>query len=559
MSDREFDAIIIGAGFSGLYMLHKLRGLGYSAKVVEAGEDVGGTWYWNRYPGARCDIESVEYSYSFDKALEEEWDWSERYAAQPEILRYLQHVAERFDLRRDIAFGSRVTATHWDETAKRWQVSTDKGGDYLARYVIAATGCLSSFNRPDIPGLDSFAGEVYATGTWPHEGVDFTGKRVAVIGTGSSAIQSIPQIARQADQLTVFQRTPNYVVPAQNHALSEEHWRDYRAGYGELRENARQAQFGAALPLPMSPKGALESDLAELEADLEKRWSYGGLPGFIGAFHDTLMDVSAADRVGDFVRGKIRERVNDPEVAELLCPKDYPFASKRLCVDIDYFETYNRDNVRLVDLNTTPIERIDEAGVQTSDALFEVDAIVLATGFDAMTGALSRIDIRGRDGETLKEKWAEGTRTYLGLMNAGFPNLFTITGPGSPSVMSNMPTSIEQHVDWIAQAMVDLDERGVKTIEPLPDAEEVWTAHNSEIAEMTIFVHANNWYQGANIPGKPRVFMPYLGGVGAYRNICEEVRAKDYQGFAIDGEGQSTDIDFLDHVMRLMPQPAEAA
>ena len=559
MADQEFDAIIVGAGFSGLYMLHKLRALGFSAHAIEAGHDVGGTWYWNRYPGARCDIESVEYSYSFDKDLEADWDWSERYAAQPEILRYLQHVAERFDLRRDIEFETRVTAAHWQEDAHRWLVGTDRGRSYSARFVIAATGCLSSFNRPDIPGLDSFAGEIYATGTWPHEGVDFTGKRVAVIGTGSSAIQSIPLIAKQAKQLTVFQRTPNYVVPAQNHALSDEHWRDYRAGYSGLRQNARVSQFGAALPLPMSPKPALESTQDELEEDLEKRWAYGGLPGFIGAFPDTLFETAAADLVGEFVRGKIRERVKDPVVAELLCPKDYPFASKRLCVDIDYFETYNRDNVRLVDLNATPIEAVTADGVKTSAELVELDAIVLATGFDAMTGALTRIDIRGREGVTLKDKWAEGTKTYLGLMNRGFPNLFTITGPGSPSVMSNMPTSIEQHVDWVSQAMVDLRDRGASTIEPLAESEEVWTAHNGEIADLTVFVHANNWYLGANIPGKPRVFMPYLGGVGAYRNICDEVRESGYSGFAIDGRGRPADIDFMDHVMRLMPQSAEAA
>jgi len=559
MADKELDAIIVGAGFSGLYMLHKLRGLGYNATVIEAGHDVGGTWYWNRYPGARCDIESVEYSYSFDKELEDEWDWSERYATQPEILRYLQHVAERFDLRRDIAFETRVTAAHWDEASKRWRVETDKGENLSARYVIAATGCLSSFNRPNIPGLDDFAGETYATGTWPHEGVDFTGKRVAVIGTGSSGIQSIPLIARQASQLTVFQRTPNYVVPAQNHALNDDNWREFRAGYGELREEARQSQFGAAKFVPMSPLPALETAQEDIDADLEKRWSYGGLPAFVASFPDTLFETAAADKIGDFVRDKIRQRVKDPQVAELLCPKGYPFASKRLCVDIDYFETYNRDNVRLVDLNATPIEAVTETGVRTTAELVEVDAIVLATGFDAMTGSLSRIDIRGRDGASLKEKWAEGTKTYLGLMNAGFPNLFTITGPGSPSVMSNMPTSIEQHVDWIAQTMVDLEARGASTIEPLPESEEIWTAHNTEVADMTIYVHANNWYLGANIPGKPRVFMPYLGGVGAYRNICDEVRERNYEGFAIDGAGKSPTVDFMDHVMRLMPQPAEAA
>ncbi len=559
MSKRDFDAIIIGAGFAGMYMLHKLRGLGFSAKVIEAGEDVGGTWYWNRYPGARCDVESFDYSYSFDPELQQEWEWSERYATQPEILRYLQHVADRYDLRRDIDFETRVTAAHWQEDANRWTVETDKGDSYSAHYVVAATGCLSSFNRPNIPGLDDFTGDIYATGTWPHEGVDFTGKRVAVIGTGSSAIQSIPQIARQATQLTVFQRTPNFAVPAQNYMLTDEQSKEVKAKYDELRKVARQSTGGMSLRIPPSDKPALATPPEELQADLDSRWEYGGLSAFFGAHPDSMSDLAAAELSAEYVRNKIRQRVNDPEVAELLCPKGYPFGSKRLCVDIDYFETYNRDNVRLVDLNATPIETITETGVQTSSELFEVDDIVLATGFDAMTGSLTRIDIQGRGGLTLEEKWAEGTKTYLGLMNRGFPNLFTITGPGSPSVMSNMPISIEQHVDWIAQAMVELRDRGAETIEPLAESEEVWTEHNSQVAEATIYVHANNWYLGANIPGKPRVFMPYLGGVGAYRNICDEVQANGYCGFAIDGEGKSADVDFNDHVMRMRLLPAEAA
>ena len=559
MSDREYDAIIIGAGFSGLYMLHKLRGLGFSARVIETADDVGGTWYWNRYPGARCDIESFEYSYSFDEDLQQEWEWSERYAAQPEILRYLQHVAERFDLRRDIQFETRVEAAHWDDNAMRWKVSTDKGDRFSARYCIAGTGCLSSFNKPDIPGLDSFAGEVYSTGQWPHEGVDFSGKKVAVIGTGSSSIQSTPVMAAEADHLTIFQRTPNYVVPAQNHPTDKAFVGELKQRYGEFREAQRQSLLGAARVLPQTPRTVLSIPEDEFQEEMEQRWAMGGLVGFMASHLDSGTDRDANERIADFVRAKIRDRVEDPEIAERLTPRSYPIATKRLCVDIGYYEIFNRDNVELVDLNETPIETIEPGGVRTGAQSYDADILVLATGFDAMTGTLTRIDFRGKGGEALKDKWADGPHTHLGLMSVGFPNLFMVTGPQSPSVGSNMVVSIEQHVDFIADIMVHMRERDAKVFEPLAESEKAWGEHIDVLFNMSLHPQANTWYLGSNVEGKPRVFTVYIGGVHAYRNVCDEVAEKGYPGFAIDGEGKPNDVDFEGHVMALMPEELQAA
>jgi cyclohexanone monooxygenase len=527
------DVVVVGAGFSGLYMLHKLRGLGLSVRVYEAGSGVGGTWYWNRYPGARVDIESQEYSYSFSPELEAEWEWSERYASQPELLRYLNHVADRFDLRRDIRFDTRILAATFDEEAAQWCVTTDKGERVLARFCVMATGCLSTAKAADFPGARNFAGATYSTSDWPHDPVDFTGLRVGVIGTGSSGIQVIPQIARQAAHFTVFQRTPNFSVPAQNGPARPELVRQWKDNSARYREQARQSGFGILL-VDQSERSALEATAEERQRVYEERWAKGGF-SVVGSFADLIFNKEANDTAVEFIAGKIGSIVEDPATAEKLTPRTYPLATKRICVDTGYYATYNRDNVTLVDVTATPIEEIVPEGVRTCDATYELDCLVYAIGFDAMTGALTRIDIRGRGGIGLKEKWAEGPRTFLGLMVAGFPNLFLVTGPGSPSVLSNMVLSIEQHVDWIAGCIAHVMERGKDFIEATTEAESEWVAHVNEVAAATLFPQANSWYMGANVPGKPRVFMPYIGGVPAYRQRCDEVAAADYQGCTLSG------------------------
>jgi len=529
-----FDAVIVGAGFAGLYMLHRLRGLGFSARVYEAGSGVGGTWFWNRYPGARCDVESLEYSYSFSEELEREWQWTERYASQPEILRYLNHVAERFDLKRDIQLETRVTAAIFDEPTNRWTIQTDRGDRVSAQFCVMATGCLSAAKIPDYKGVDAFQGKTYHTGHWPHEGVDFTGQRVGVIGTGSSAIQSIPNIARQATHLFVFQRTPNFSVPAHNEPLSPEVAQDWNAHRAEYRRRDRTSPFG--INIDLSTKSALEVSPEERQREYEERWRRGGF-ALVGAFGDLIFKKEANDTAAEFVRTKIRGIVRDPAVAETLLPRSYPLATKRLCVDTGYYATFNRDNVTLIDARATPIQEVTPTGLRTSNAEYTLDSIVFATGFDAMTGALSNIEIRGRAGATLKEKWSGGPRTYLGIMVVGFPNLFTITGPGSPSVLSNMVLSIEQHVDWIADCLAYLREHKFANIEATVKAENDWVAHVNEVANFTLFPLANSWYMGANIPGKPHVFMPYIGGVGVYRKKCDEFAAKGYEGCALSAAG----------------------
>jgi cyclohexanone monooxygenase len=524
------DVVIVGAGFAGLYMLHRARGLGLSARVYEAGGDIGGTWYWNRYPGARCDVESMDYSYSFSDELQQEWQWTERYASQPEILRYINHVADRFDLRRDIQLSTRVTSAVFDETTNRWTVTTDRGDRVAARFCVMATGCLSDAQVPKFEGFERFEGAWYHTGRWPHEGVDFTGQRVGVIGTGSSAIQSIPLIAQQAAHLFVFQRTPNYSVPARNAPLDREFERRVKTNYADYRRQARESRVGFVVERNDDSALAVPPDARQRE--YEKRWGRGGL-GFSATFVDLLTSQDANDTAAEFFRAKIRAIVRDPATAETLVPQDYPLGTKRLCVDTNYYDTYNRDNVTLVDLRKAPIERITPRGVQTRDAEYAIDSLVFATGFDAMTGALLNIDIRGRAGQTLQEKWAAGPRTYLGVAIAGFPNLFTVTGPGSPSVLSNMIVSIEQHVDWIADCIAWLRDRDLERIEATVDAENAWVAHVNEIGHMTLYPRANSWYMGANVPGKPRIFMPYIGGVGVYRQKCDDVAAKGYEGFAL--------------------------
>jgi cyclohexanone monooxygenase len=526
----DYDVVVVGAGFAGMYMLHRARGIGLSARVLEAGSGVGGTWYWNRYPGARCDVESMEYSYQFSDELQQEWEWTERYATQPEILDYANHVADRFDLRSDIQFDTRVKEATYDDTTGRWSIRTDCGDEVTAQFLIMATGCLSSANIPDFPGRDTFEGATYHTGQWPHEGVDFTGERVGVIGTGSSAIQSIPIIARQASELVVFQRTASYSVPAGNGPLDEGERRAIKADYAAFRARNSTMPTAIGSRLPIAETSALQATPEERDRTYEERWEHGGLP-FLGAYIDLLFDPDANDTAAEFVRGKIREIVKDPAIAERLSPKTV-IGCKRLCVDTGYFETFNRPNVELVDVSETPIEEITPHGLRVGDRDFDLDCIVFATGFDAMTGALLKIDIRGCGGRTLQDAWVAGPRTYLGLGTVGFPNLFTISGPGSPSVLTNMIVSIEQHVNWITECIEYLRENGRHRIEATVEAQDAWVAHVNAVADFTLFPSCNSWYLGANVPGKPRVFMPLLG-FPMYVDKCNEVASKGYEGFVL--------------------------
>ena len=529
MSEQNsFDAIVVGAGFAGMYQLHRLRQQGLSVRVYEAGTDVGGTWYWNRYPGARCDVQSMEYSYQFSDELQQEWNWSERFAPQPEILSYANHVADRFELRPDIQFNTKVLAAHFDKSANRWHITTDAGDEVDAKYFVMATGCLSSANTPDFKGMQTFPGEIYHTGRWPHEGVDFTGQRVAVIGTGSSAIQSIPIIAEQAAHLTVFQRTANFSVPARNSEMAADYRDDFKAHYAERRKLAK-ANRGGILRIA-NDVSALSVSKAERDQQFEERWQEGGLT-FGGSYNDLMLNKEANDTAAEFVRDKIRQTVKDPAVAEILAPRGL-IGCKRPCVDTGYYETYNRDNVQLVDISNSPIDEITATGVRVGGQDYGVDAIVLATGFDAMTGALMNVDIRGSDDQTLGESWAEGPRTYLGLTTVGFPNLFTITGPGSPSVLTNMLPSIEQHVEWIADCIAYLEDHHHARIEATRAAQDAWVDRVNAIADATLYPGCNSWYLGANIPGKPRVFMPHIG-FPDYVAKCDEVAANDYEGFAV--------------------------
>lgn len=524
----DYDAIIIGAGFAGMYMLTTLRQRCFSAHVIETAQDVGGTWYWNRYPGARCDVESLYYCYSFSERLQQEWEWTERFPSQPEILHYARHVADRFDLRRDITFGTTVRSADYDDGNRCWWVCTTAGASITARYLISAVGCLSSPRTPDFPGIESFSGESYHTGNWPHRDVEFTGKRVGVIGTGSSGIQAIPKIAEHARHLTVFQRTAQFSIPARNRPLDPAEQAAVKADYARLREEARHTQTG--ILHAQAPGNAAELPRQQVDSELHQRWAQGGMT-FSGAFPDTLIDPAANEISAEFVRDRIRETVHDPDTAELLCPTDHPIGTKRICVDTDYYTTYNRDNVDLVSVREQPITRVVERGLQIGDREFELDALVFATGYDALTGPLNDIDIRGPEGGLLRDKWAAGPRSYLGLASSGFPNMFTITGPGSPSVLSNMIVSIEQHVEWITEHLHHLRNRGLTRTEADPDAEDEWVAHVNEAAGKTLYPQAASWYMGANIPGKARVFIPYIGGVGMYREICQEVADAGYRGF----------------------------
>ncbi|MBT5683590.1 MAG: NAD(P)/FAD-dependent oxidoreductase [Gammaproteobacteria bacterium] len=534
---QKFDVVIVGAGFAGMYMLHRLRKLGLSTVVFEAGDDVGGTWYWNRYPGARCDAESLAYSFSFSSELEQEWEWSERYAPQPEILEYARHVSRRFDLRKDIHFETRVMSAHYQDDSLNWQLETDKGDSVVASFCVMATGCLSVPQLPDIPGVQNFKGNLYQASKWPHEPVSFKNQKVGIIGTGSSGIQAIPVIAEEAEHLTVFQRTPNFSVPAKNEPLDQNWVDEFKKNYRAHRENHKHAigsGFGdlkiEPIDEPMEP--ILRSQLSEDQATqiLEDAWVTGGAK-FMGAIGDQLMNEEANQFAKEFVHRKIHETVADKDTANLLCPTNHPIGTRRICVDIGYYETYNRENVTLLSVKDNPIEEITESGVMVNGELTALDTLVLATGFDAMTGALLNMDIRGKGGLALSEKWHAGPRSYLGIAVADFPNLFTITGPGSPSVLSNMMVSIEQHVDWMIDCLAHMKEQDLKVFEAQSQAEDQWVSHVNDVASMTLFPKGGSWYLGANVKGKPRIFMPYAAGVGVYREVCDQVTAKGYEGF----------------------------
>ena len=535
-SSDNYDVVVVGAGFSGMYLVKKLRDLGLNFVILEQGGDVGGTWYWNRYPGARCDIPTVEYSYSFDKELEQSWDWQELMAAQPEILTYANQVADNYDLRDAMRFNTRVASADFDESENSWTVVTDTGDEYLARYFIMATGCLSVPNWPDIEGREDYAGRTIHTGLWPHEKVDFTGLRVGIIGTGSSAVQSIPEIAKTAKELKVFQRTPVYTFPAGNHPLDDDFRADIKARYEDIRETQRGSLGGMAM---FGVMGRLQEVGTEKIADCseeerEQRLVEEGLPS-LRRYADVGLDLEANEMACDLYRRHIADIIDDPETAKALMPRGYPMGCKRQVVDIGYYEAFNRDNVSLIDLREDPIERINESGVCTAGGQHDVDVLIYATGFDAMTGAINNVSITGRSGTKLKDKWENGPRSYLGLQIAGFPNLFTVTGPGSPSVLSNMLVSIEQHCDWITDCIHHLNSNGLNTIEAEQQAEDQWVKHVFEVADGTMLTapSCSSWYLGVNIPGKPRVFMPYVGGVGNYRAKCSSVAANGYEGFKL--------------------------
>lgn len=532
-TDGILDALVIGAGFSGLYQLHCLRDrLGLDVQVVEAGGGIGGTWYWNRYPGARCDSESHSYCYSFSEALTVNWEFSERYPGPAEIRRYLNYVADELDLKKDISLNTRVTSAAFDESAKLWQINTESGVTYKARFLITAVGCLSSANIPKIPGLDKFKGEWYHTGQWPHEGVDFSNKRVGQIGTGSTGIQAAPVIAETAGHFTVFQRTANYSVPAHNGPLTAEFQHYVKENVSEIVDLVRSSPNGH--PWVISERKAATTDPKEREELYEEAWKIGGLR-FRATFEDLLKDKSANDTAAEFIKEKIRGIVDDPETAAKLTNIDHPYAAKRPPIDTHYFETFNQDHVDLVDIRANPITEITADGIRTEDAEYPLDIIVFATGFDAMTGTLLNLNITGRDGVSLSEAWSAGPRNYLGLQVTGFPNMFTITGPGSPSVLCNMPVAIEQHVEWITDCIAHMRENDIKTVEAQDDAMDDWVEQVNAAANATLLPQANHsWYLGANIPGKPRVFMPYPGGMKTYADICSDVAARGYEGFSLN-------------------------
>jgi cation diffusion facilitator CzcD-associated flavoprotein CzcO len=528
----QVEIAIVGAGFGGMYMLHRARQVGMKALVFERGSDVGGTWFWNRYPGARCDVPSLEYSYQFSDELQQEWEWSEKYATQPEILRYAQHVAERFDLKRDIRFRTSVVSMYFDEADDSWLVTPSHGQPIRAKFVVTAMGCLSSANRPHFADDNLFSGEVYHTGEWPTDGVNFAGMRVAVIGTGSSGVQAIPLIAHEAKHLTVFQRTPAYTIPAHHAPNTPEYTRSIKSNYAEFRAKNKMTRAALGGATPTGTRGAIEVTDEELNETLEARWAKGGLL-FLGGFNDSMTNARSNERIAQWVRDKIASIVSDPKIAARLQPHTV-IGCKRLVVDSGYYNTFNQDNVQLIDLDQTGIERFTENGLVANGVEHKVDVMVLATGFDAMTGSLLKVDIRGRGGRTLSDAWSAGPVNYLGLAVHGFPNLFTITGPGSPSVLTNLIVSIEHHVEWITRCLQQVVSSNVRNIETTQRAQDEWVAHVNAVANMTLFPSCNSWYLGANVPGKPRVFMP-LPGFPDYVKRCSDVENDDYRGFELTG------------------------
>ena len=523
--NEELDVIIVGAGFSGLYMLYKMRKMNLKALIIERASDAGGTWFWNRYPGARCDIESIEYSYSFSDELQQELNWSNRYSDQSEILEYINYVVKKFNLKENIVFNTSVKSATFDENLKNWILETDSKS-YSSKFCVMATGTLSSIKQPNFDGLENFKGDWYVTGEWPHEKIDFTSKKVAIIGTGSSAVQSIPVIAEEAKNLTVFQRSPNYTIPANNRPLTEKELSNAKSNYDQIREKAKYTRAGIGYN-QFEERKLLDLSSKEIKKELSNRWKIGGQEIFMAGFTDVGVNVEANKIVADFVKSKIKEIVKDPNVAELLSPED-AIGCKRLCADTNYFETYNRENVKLIDLNSNPINSITENGILTNDKEFKFDSIIFATGFDAMTGALQAIDITGKNGKKLKQVWKDGPKSFLGILINGFPNLFTITGPGSPSVLTNMMVAIEQHVEWISDCINFLSKSNLNEVEADEIFQIEWMDHIEEVAKNTLRYTCNSWYVGANVPGKKRVFMPYAGGFGKYREKCDEIAENNY-------------------------------
>jgi cyclohexanone monooxygenase len=530
LTREQTDVVIVGAGFTGIYMTYKARELGLSVTAFERGGGVGGTWYWNRYPGLRCDVESVDYSYSFSPELQQEWTWTEKFPSQPEILRYLEWAAQKLDVLGSFRFGTEVLSATWDENRSRWTVTTDTGVAVEAKYVVWGTGILSTPKIPEIPGLDSFRGEVLNTATWPHEAVDFSGRRVAVLGTGSSGIQVIPIVAEQAEQLFVLQRTPSYSLPAHNKALPAERMTWIKDNYATYRADARKSVLGCVTD--SAGKNFAELTPAEARAELERQYDYGSPMRFASTFNDIIVDPDANRAAAEFAKDKIRSRVHDQSVAAKLLP-DYYIATRRLCIDTDYYETFNRPNVTLVDLREEPLTGATEAGLTTTERELEIDLLILATGFDAITGTLRRLDIRGRGGVTLADKWGVAPSTYMGIAVAGFPNMFVATGPGSPSALSNVVLSIEQHVEWIAATIAHLENEGITAIEPTPEAEKAWGEHVAEVSDSTLMRFSDSWYTGTNVEGKPRVNAVYVGGVATYESELHAVAADGYRGFTL--------------------------